>query len=439
MRRLASRLDAIKLFENEYETALNLQEGPANPTKKDKQDHEELKRCLAESLAKNFGEGLLQIVDGDDELLIQTARSRGESFVSGNVLPLSKLVMRNVDFIVGICSKLSEEASQEWLSVALVRSFTSDIVDLLVHEIRNHCALQAANESKTACFQPTQFSDHSMSYFISTDSYHRRLSWRALSALFCLCEKLELHDPVPRLLQPIFEIARSAGVGDHTEFLIPLLQSLFDDLAESRHSLQHYRSLYREILQSIIKDYVGLKPSPPEDWSRDRKNDRCYHDRIQGICDDCSALNEFLSAPDRSEWRFQAAEKRRKHIDHRRYGLDLKTSLERSEKPFTLILSKTEESYRKALHDWHGKRRTLTSTLDYIGPEKLKMMLADHHGPFMKLYSDVASGEGDSCARQPLEPLGEPQQNRKRGRESPEDALPSKRVKEVQIIDLSEE
>ena len=72
--------------------------------------------------------------------------------MSDVMLPLCKLVIRNTDFVANICMALSEEASQQWLSAAIVRSFTGDIVDFLAREISDHCALQAANESKTACF-----------------------------------------------------------------------------------------------------------------------------------------------------------------------------------------------------------------------------------------------------------------------------------------------
>ncbi len=436
----------MKLFQKEYETAIDLQREPAKPEEKKEQDTEDLKRCLAESLALGPSKGWLQITDGDDGLLIQTARSRGESFMSDVMLPLCKLVIRNTDFVANICTALSEEASQQWLSAATVRSFTGEIVDFLACEISDHCALRAANESKTACFQPTQDSAYSMSRpSISTNSYHQRLSRRAITSLLCLCEKLELYDPVSKLLQPIIEIAHSAGVGDHTEILIPLLQSLSRDLVESRHSLKYYQSLFQEVLLSYVKDYVGLKPTPPKDWSRQKTKDTCYGSlshstfgRNNGICDDCSALNDFLAAPDRSEWRLKAAEPRRKHIDNYHYGLDFKTSLDKSEKPYTLIVSKTDESYRSTLNSWHGKRRSLISVFDYIGPEKLKLMLADHFDALMELYADVTSEKDIAPARQALGSLGEPQQNKKRGRESPEDVLPTKRAKQTQIIDLSE-
>ena len=280
---------------------------------------------------------------------------------------------------------------------------------------------------------------------VFANSYRQRLSWLAITTLLCLCEKLGLYDPVSKILHPIIEIARSAGVGDHTEFLIPLLQSLSRDLAESRHSLKHYQSLFQEVLLSYIKDYVGLKPSPPKDWSRQKTKDTCYgslshstFSRNNGICDDCSALNDFLAAPDRSEWRLKAAEPRRKHIDRHLYGLDVKTSLDKSEKPFTLIVSKTDDSYRRTLNSWHGKRRSLISVFNCIGPEKVKLMLADHSEALMELYSNVTSEKDIAPARKALGSLGEPQQNKKRGRESPEDVLPAKRAKQAQIIDLSE-
>ncbi len=117
------------------------------------------------------------MIDRDDGLLIQTARSHRETFVSDMILPLCKLVIRNTNFIANICAKLSKEASQHWLSAKIIRSFTGDIVEFLAHEISDRYTSQTANESKTAYFQPTQHSTHSTFMLsISTDKYHERLS-----------------------------------------------------------------------------------------------------------------------------------------------------------------------------------------------------------------------------------------------------------------------
>lgn len=446
MRHLTSRLNAIKLFQKEYEIAVNLQKMPAKSKAKKKRDTEDLKRCLAESLARKPSGGLLHISDGDEELLIEAARSHGESFVFGVMLPLCKLVIRNTDFIANICTTLSEEMNQQWLSATVVRRFTGDIVEFLAREISDHCALQAASKSKTACFQPRQYTAHLMSMLLmSTDNYHERLSWQAISTLLCLCEKLQIYDHLSTLLRPIIEIARSAGVGDHTEFLIPLLQSLSRDQAESRHSSEHYQSLFQEVLLSYVRDYVGSKPTPPQDWTREKTKGRCdgssSHSKLNsgnGICDDCSALDDFLASPDRFEWRLKAAEPRRKHIDYQQYGLDIKTTVDKSEKPFTLVVCKTDESYRSTLTSWQGKRRSLISVFDSIGLEKLKTMLADHYDVLMKEYSDVTE-QGVVSTGQALGSLSEPQQNKKRGRESTDDVVHAKRVKTAQIIDLSGE
>ena len=447
MRRLTLRLNAVKLFQYEYDTALNLRKQPTTPSEKDPKETEDLKGCLVNSL----GRGSLDIADGDDRLLIETARSHGESFVFRVMRPISLSVIRNTDFIANICSMLSEETSQPWLSAAAFQKFINAVINNLARAISDHCALRAANESKTALFQPPKNPAYPITiYSISEDIYPTSLSWRALSALLCLCEKLELYGPVPKLLKPIISIARSAGPGDHTDFLIPLLQSLSQDLAVSQHSLKDYQRLFQEALLSLIKEYVGFKPTPSKDWTRAKANDRCSGDLTyrtfdrrlnrgnKEICDDCSELNDFLVAPDRSEWRFKAVGDRRKHIETISYGRDFKTSVDKSEKPFTLIVTKTDESYRNDLKAWEGRCRSLISTFDVIGQEKLKMMLAEKYQTIMELYEDVKTGKDGARARMPLVPVAELKTNRKRERESEEDAPPEKRAKKVEIIDLSE-
>ncbi len=80
----------------------------------------------------------------------------------------------------------------------------------------------------------------------------------------------------------------------------------------------------------------------------------------------------------------------------------------------------------------------MVSAFDAIGLEKLKIMLADRFDALMELYSDVTAEKDIAPARRALGSLGEPEQNKKRGREEAEDALPAKRARQVQIIDLSE-
>lgn len=78
----------------------------------------------------------------------------------------------------------------------------------------------------------------------------------------------------------------------------------------------------------------------PTDWTR--KGPGCD-------CVDCQALGEFMADPVAHEWRAKLNKERRRHMHTMCDGLDAKTRTERVGRPFTLVVTKTSESYERAV------------------------------------------------------------------------------------------
>ena len=440
---LSYRLVAVRVFREAYQKEVALRTG--NTSGKRDLLTANIKRCLADALWQKPRNGTLEAGEVDHNLLVNEARSQGEWFVLDVIRPICKMTIRNMDFVARVLSNLLDRTNEKWLSRLTVQEFTRDTLTVLAREISDHLASKPLKESKTTFFQPAG-TDHSC-YFMhgisySRGTYSRSMSWKALVKLLCYCEELELFDCVPMLLQPLIDMSQSAGSIDLSSFLIPLLKALAVELPNIQQTLPHYHTLFQQVLQNYIIDWVGEKPLLQANWTRKGNEKDCYYcsygDKMAWEdCNLCKSLNEFLAAPDRYEWRYKAAEPGRKHMYQRVYGLDCSSSTDKnSGSPDTLVLRKNSASYQDELIDWQRRCTTAKSTFEGIGHEKLKIMLGEKYDIIMQQFSEVNNGETPCLNRQPLTALAGSTQNRKRGYDDSEDRPAAKRRGEVEVIDL---
>ncbi|KAL8848580.1 MAG: hypothetical protein Q9221_006413 [Calogaya cf. arnoldii] len=437
--RLAMRLGSSTIFDREYQKAIALHDNSDSTSEKRSQKVEQIGKCMSEALVRKPNDGDLQVADGDNDNLLLKARAQGDAFVVDIILPICKLVIRNMDFVADTISKLYETTNNSRLSRSIVPGFARDIVIALAQEMSEHCVSKSGKESKTDHFQPIRSMHpmHTVSQpFYNPDLYKTSMSWKAITKLFCHCENLGVVDGVPVLTKVLLEITQASAVIDLTLFLMPLIKSLSSELPENLGTHSHHQELFKQVIYRYIEDYVGSKPSPPHNLTREDNRDKCYADR--GFyadpnewynCKECKALNEFLAAPDRSEWRYKIAEPGRKHLDRRLYNLD--------------CISFTDKSYRDALKQWERRCAEAKSGIEGIGHEKLRKFLGGlQYHSIMKHLFGVTSGQimsdGQiwSAGRQPLAPLVGSVQNNKRARDGVEDGPTEKRARQVEIIDL---
>lgn len=379
--RLGSRLVAIQIFNDEYDNAVALYEGPDMTPEKRKYKSAEISRCLSEALVRKPQDGDLQLGEDDNRFLLSKARSQGDDFVLEVVLPICKLVVKSIDFVADTISQLSETKKSR-TSRSTVLIFARDIITVLAQEMSDHCASKSGKESRTDHFQRPKYSMHT-SY--NLDLYKTSMSWKAITKKFCLCEMLDIVDLVQLLTRPLIQIAHASGMNDLTQFLVPLIRSLASELPKLSNSLPHYQNLFQQVLHQCIKDQVGEKPSPPQNLGRGGNKEKCYDSggiystsTKRNECKDCRALNDFLAAPDRSEWRYKAAEPGRKHLDRRLYGLDYNSFTDKSQgTPYTLVIRKTDKSYRDALQQWERRCAGAWSDFEDIGEGKLELFLGE--------------------------------------------------------------
>ncbi|KAL8967454.1 MAG: hypothetical protein Q9183_002913 [Haloplaca sp. 2 TL-2023] len=451
---LSSRLDAVNFFDHEYHKAGALYENPERTPETIKQRDSAIQRCMNEALTKEPSNGILQTGKKGSSDLLKRARSQGESFVLEIAVPICGLVIKNMDFVVDILSQLFDEIKNAWISRSTVSTFARQVGTLLAEEMMNHCVSKSNDESKTDYLERDYFrpgrTEYS-SYTMTEKAYGKTsMSWMAIAEFLTHCEMLEIYDCIPTLMRPLIEIANGSGTSEWTRrsdlkgFLMLLIRSLVFKLPAVSHDLSRYQTLFQQVLHHYIKDYVGQKPSPPNSLSRAGNESAYSANRLFNKgpvawydCKECRALNEFLAAPDRFEWRYKAAESSRKHLDRRLYRLDCTNYTDRlSGTPYTLVIQKTDKGHREAVKAWRQRSGEAKREVESYNQEKLKAFLGDQFESIMEQLSAITTGKTVLAGRQPLVPSTASTQNNKRASEGVENGPDAKRAKHVDIIDL---
>ena len=445
LRSLGLRLSHIRILEEDYDKALAQYDAAHCSPEQRKCNAAKVRKCMSEALIQNPLNRPLQVRKGDTKRLVDKARSQGDAFVLDVVLPICKLVVRNMDFVADTISQLFEGIKSGWTSRSTISTLARESMTTLGQEMSAHCVSRSHEDFKTSRFQPVAYERWELSH--GADGL---MSWPAITKLFRLCEMLEIIDCVHFLIKPVIEIARASEVinvtwtSDFTLFLIPLIKSVASKFPVVPGNLSLYQTLFQQVLHFYLRRYVSEKPSPPQTFFQDADRRKCYDSpglvqkstkRLD--CGVCAALNDFLAAPDRSEWRFKAAEPARNHIDRHLFRVDCSSFTDRSQGiPFTLVISKTKKSYRDALARWERRRKEAKSEFEGIGQGKLKMFLGEQYSSTMKLLSKVTSENTISIDRQPLASLATSAQNSKRVYDGVQDGPATKRVREVEVVDL---
>lgn len=154
-----------------------------------------------------------------------------------------------------------------------------------------------------------------------------------------LLSALERIDP-PLALRAIAQLRNQPARYGFDEILVPAALQLHE--AEASRQQASVRALRAEILSHL--DRRTAQPlEPPGDWRRPSA--------IQCTCLHCRELARFLADPSQPSWSFKAAERERRHLEAsiRLSDCDLDLSTEERGRPYTLVCSKNEASYRRRL------------------------------------------------------------------------------------------
>lgn len=112
-----------------------------------------------------------------------------------------------------------------------------------------------------------------------------------------------------------------------------------------------------QIVIKHLQTRLAEQLEPPADWSRDNA--------IKCSCKDCSELSQFLISSDQAQWRFKAAEARRKHVQHTidMNKCDVDYVTEKLNRPYSLVCTKNQASYQRRVEQSQSDQEALAHLL----------------------------------------------------------------------------
>ncbi len=164
---------------------------------------------------------------------------------------------------------------------------------------------------------------------------------------------------------------------DLTTVQVPALLSLETWL---KRNIKHTSAPLHRWLAAVAEELESRASHPPQepaDWRRESA--------IGCNCADCKELGRFLKDPNAQTGRFPLAESRRQHLHHiiDQKKLDTTHATERKGRPYTLVCTKTQASYERALQ---------AHRVDLDHQAKIRQLAAWHE----ELTSDPDRPRGDA-------------------------------------------
>ncbi|KAJ9637150.1 hypothetical protein H2199_007436 [Coniosporium tulheliwenetii] len=165
----------------------------------------------------------------------------------------------------------------------------------------------------------------------------------------CLSENFDME--AKTILEKVISEADRIDTSDFHTMLLPFLKEVITVMQaqEIPPTDSRFQSLYQSVINSYIKRYVGMEPAPPPNWTRSP---------VGCGCADCNRLDQFLLDSQRGDYTYET---------------------ERIGSPHTLVVKKTNKSYKDALHKWQARREEARSDIMALGDENLRTLLRDRY------------------------------------------------------------
>jgi hypothetical protein len=111
-------------------------------------------------------------------------------------------------------------------------------------------------------------------------------------------------------------------------------------------------------VRAQLESATRSQPEPYRDWKRPAA--------VECKCKYCAELSSFLADPNQETTRIAAAEHDRTHLSHQieRQRCDVKTKLDRKGRPFSLVLTKTDASFKRAVKRFEADQKLLRRLVD---------------------------------------------------------------------------
>ena len=227
----------------------------------------------------------------------------------------------------------------EWLSAFCCDKTADPDKSALAHEL---CALAVERFCEPRPPRPTYYSPH-----------HRRETSVSETSLPLLLKALAASGRDEDLSHVIHFVQESPDEFSLDDCQVPCLKSLIP-WSRQQFGVVHPQPVsWLVSVRQQLESATARQPVPPADWARPAD--------VACKCQYCAQLNAFLADPANKVRRIPAREDMRQHligiID--RHKCDVKHALERKGSPFSLVLTKTSGSFKRAAKRFEANRRLL--------------------------------------------------------------------------------
>jgi hypothetical protein len=136
---------------------------------------------------------------------------------------------------------------------------------------------------------------------------------------------------------------------------VPCLRSLIPWSQKQFGSVHPALESWLTAVRGQLEKATARHPAPPTDWARPAD--------VACKCSYCAQLNAFLADPAKEVGRIPAREDMRQHLIGmiRRHRCDVEHALERKGSPYSLLLTKTNGSFERAVKRFEADRRLLST------------------------------------------------------------------------------
>ncbi|PVH95992.1 hypothetical protein DM02DRAFT_599867 [Periconia macrospinosa] len=136
-------------------------------------------------------------------------------------------------------------------------------------------------------------------------------------------------------------------------------------------------SFIKTALQASAESLVGRRPVEPTDWKRTPQR-TC-------TCGPCNLLTRFLVDRNQSVGRFTYPANTRKHLEDSLDYQDYKFDTEKPRSPYTLVVRKTNNEYRRLTEQWNSEVNAMQFQLRCLQDNIVKSSMSKSFGALVSL------------------------------------------------------
>ena len=190
---------------------------------------------------------------------------------------------------------------------------------------------------------------HSSNYYY----HHRREHSHADKALTQLLQALLAVGFDDDLARVIRFVQQSPDRFNRDDYQVPCLKSLVSWSLKRFGTVHPHVAAWLASVRQQLESATAKRPVPPADWARPAE--------VTCSCKHCAQLNAFLADPANEVGRIPASESMRQHLNDkmRQHQCDAHSTLERKGSPYSLVLTKTNGSFDRAVKRYETDLRLL--------------------------------------------------------------------------------